>query len=959
MRAVTGDSSRSVALFGGMRSCRPVPLLLLALCAGLVGCGGDTRLFPAPEGEDDEAPEAPETPAEVFAEPACAVAADSAMALVDPMRVTHLAVADGPFSAPATWRGGQVPVDGARAQIPEGRTVTVDQDVPARLRTLRVDGTLRFAPDVDTALRVDTLVSTARGQVEIGTEAAPISPEVTARVVFADFGAMDPSCDARQVGRGAVLMGTTRIHGAAKTARAALAEPARAGDMQVRLREAPTGWRPGDRIAVAGTQAGDPQSDEIRVVAAVEADRVRFTEALAREHAAPRPGLDVHVANLTRNVVLASENPARLHRGHLMFMRTLAVDARFVALVDMGRTDKTQPLDDLFFEFPDDALGNGGSAPITFSVSEGPRTNVRGRYPLHFHRGGVDPNGAPALVQGSVVEGSPGWGFVLHSAHAHFVDNVAYGVHGTAFYTEAGDEIGLMRGNIAMRTVNPAFEYDSEGGAIDPDLGFANQEFGNDGDGYWLSGHGVALIDNVSAGATAHGFIVWADGLVEADLPNPARTTVAVATLPPDFAALVPGRDRLPVWWAPWAEVRDNVAYGASIGFRVRYTHSQTYMGDGTTAFHRRPPQAYVDALAPTIDGLTVWNNRDGVLLNYTARMRLRRARIVGIGAPFVFDGGTANTGVGLDLGTEVTEGFGRVEQVSIEGFEMGIVAPRNDQWALSDLTLANATDILITEPRTGPRTLEMTNVRFDPLDGTAVAGRDRVRVRMEAAFDADGYQPYWFVLPDHVTLNGAGLYFEAQAPDFVPLADRAQIELDDAIEQVPDDFIGRTNRELQARFGLSFGGRLMPAAAARDPWIQGGRVGPAPAPARVLPRLFDMTGEGLLPEPATPSPQPELTGNHLRLDPGETVVVLRSNLHTVDGDTSPAELRYTILGLVGGRFVFRDAPGVPVTSFTQAEVDAGVLRFVHDGGAAPRYTARVTDGVSSSERAVQVVLRR
>jgi hypothetical protein len=49
----------------------------------------------------------------------------------------------------------------------------------------RVDGSLSFAPDVDTALAVRTLVVTERGRLTIGSVAEPVRPE--ARLVL-------PSC---------------------------------------------------------------------------------------------------------------------------------------------------------------------------------------------------------------------------------------------------------------------------------------------------------------------------------------------------------------------------------------------------------------------------------------------------------------------------------------------------------------------------------------------------------------------------------------------------------------------------------------------------------------------------------------------------------------------------------------------------------------------------------------------
>ncbi|MEM9304571.1 MAG: G8 domain-containing protein [Pseudomonadota bacterium] len=507
--------------------------------------------------------------------------------LVAAADATHIAAASGRWEAPLTWSGGLVPDRDARVLIPESLAVTIDTRLDATLSTVRVDGALRFASDADTALRLDTLVTTCTGLLAIGSADAPVAADRRASITFVDNGPVDGLEDPAQIGRGAVLLGRTEFHGAPRTHRAILDVHPRAGAATIRLKQAPEGWRVGDLLTITGTVAGDPRSDELRQIAAIDGTTISLATPLSLDHVPPASDLNVYVANLTRNIVIASESAEVAHRGHVMFMHTLDVDVRNVAFENLGRTDKRRELDDLFFEFEEDVVGNATSAGVVFEVEEGPRTNIRGRYPVHFHRGGVAPGSTPARISGSVVFDSPGWGFVMHSAHVHMIDNVSYAVQGSGFYTEAGDEIGLLQGNIAVRSANDAFVLD-DGGAIDPDLGADQQEFGNDGEGFWLSGHRVALIDNVSAGSTGHGFIYWTDGLVEADIPEPARMSVRVADLP--NGDLIPGRESIPTWWAPMAPIRGNEAYGSMIGFRFRYAYSQAYLGEGGSAFHKPPP---------------------------------------------------------------------------------------------------------------------------------------------------------------------------------------------------------------------------------------------------------------------------------------------------------------------------------------------------------------------------------
>ena len=572
--------------------------------------------------------------------------------------VTHRAAQSGPWLDPATW-GGTLPGNGAVAQIPEELTVTVDGMVADRLETIRIDGTLIFAHDRDTEIQVDTLVSTCSGRLQIGTESQPIDVNATARVMFIDDG---PVLDTQRVGRGAVLLGTTTIFGAAKTHKAVITPQARQGDTVINLMSAPSGWQVNDQLIITGTEINNPRSDEVRLITSINGMIVTLNQALNLDHTAPSQDLNVYVANATRNVEFVSENTAIQRRGHIMFM-SANVNIRNARFTELGRTDKSEPLDDFEFEpHPDSGDDFFASADVIALGGD----NRRGRYVLHFHQLGVDPNSTPALVQGSVVFNGPGWGFVNHSSHVHFIDNVAYGLQGAGFYTEAGNEIGLMQGNIAIRTFNPNFTLDDQG-AIDPDLGLLRMDFGNDGDGYWFSGNMVRVINNVSAGASAHGFIYWTDGIMEATQPTSTRVTVNVQDLA--GGELVTNRDTLPVWWAPLAENRGNESYGATVGFRSRYVNSASYtFENGGTDFHEPPGQAYIDTLNPEVRELTVWGNRDGVLLNYNEKMSLIDSRVVGFGpgtSVFSFNPGTAKSGIGLDVGNDATHGPAQVSRGS------------------------------------------------------------------------------------------------------------------------------------------------------------------------------------------------------------------------------------------------------------------------------------------------------
>ena len=101
----------------------------------------------------------------------------------------------------------------------------------------------------------------------------------------------------------------------------------------------------------------------------------------------------------------------------------------------------------------------------------------------------------------------------------------------------------------------------------------------------------------------------------------------------------------------------------------------------------------------------------------------------------------------------------------------------------------------------------------------------------------------------------------------------------------------------------------------------------------------------------------PTIVANSVQLSSGAATLVLRA----VDGDTPASALGYAVSDMVGGRFEFVGKPGEPIVAFTQADVDAGAVRLVHDGSvAAPSYVLTLTDGVStvtSSAPAVSFVV--
>jgi Cadherin-like/Cadherin domain len=91
----------------------------------------------------------------------------------------------------------------------------------------------------------------------------------------------------------------------------------------------------------------------------------------------------------------------------------------------------------------------------------------------------------------------------------------------------------------------------------------------------------------------------------------------------------------------------------------------------------------------------------------------------------------------------------------------------------------------------------------------------------------------------------------------------------------------------------------------------------------------------------------PVLTANRLDISEGGSAA---PSIAAADSDSPASALTFSVTGASGGRFELTSAPGVAVTTFNQADLDAGRLRFVSDGSeAAPAYQLSVSDGLITS----------
>lgn len=565
--------------------------------------------------------------------------------LVPRSEATHVAVRDGDWFDPNTWYEGRIPDAGAKVLIPKGVSVRYDGESDESLFTVRVDGELSFATDTDTKMLLDTMAISTSGRLEIGTEDNPVQDDVRAEIVIANNGDIDVGWDPTLLSRGVISHGEAEIHGAAKTAYTKVAAAPMAGDNEIHLAETPDNWSVGDTIVLTGTHKTgwtwngqekehiESQDEEV-VISAINGSTVTIDRALQYDHDAPRDDLSAYVANMSRSVTFSSEDGEATevhHRGHVMFMHNDDVDVRYAAFDDLGRTDKSEPA--FHVETLDTVEAD---------------TNIQARYSLHFHKTGTEDQDNPAIAFGNTVSGSPGWGYVHHSSHAEFVQNIAFDVFGAAFVAEDGDETGLWWENMAIKS--EGIGYGDAKAKSGDDV--HRDDVGRTGDGFFFGGRAVESGHNIAANTT-HGY-VW---MLRAADANP---TAEQLDHPDAFYGREPrGNDQIPI-----QGFHDNEAFGTQVGMIV--IKSSTWQGH---------------EVRTVMDGFTNWETSEGVNLTYTSHYTLKDFDLLGTTNTDKIsraDTGFKFGGLTFDL---VLNGF------KAEGFELGMELDQRaeDTWTDAD----------------------------------------------------------------------------------------------------------------------------------------------------------------------------------------------------------------------------------------------------------------------------------
>ena len=616
---------------------------------------------------------------------------DPVQKLIDTTQHTHKAVKSGSWSDPKTWSDGRVPGEDAKVLISKGVTVTYDAISEAALKTVAIEGDLKFATNKDTQLKVETILNAASGQLDVGSAAKSVEADKQARIIFTSDTsiASNAKWDPKQLTKGLVSHGTVNIYGADKADQLTLVGDASKGASVLKFQEAPQGWKVGDRIVLGGTEYSSRGKDsdnsrfqdEVLKVTSINGKEVRFVNedikgsnnnVLRFNHtrsniAGSADKLSLYAANLSRNVSFETENGKDVaigRRAHVMLMHNPNVKVLNAGFYNLGRSDKTKLVDDVNKNID----GSGGKG-----------TNPRGRYALHLHRTGADDiNGQAAIVRGNAVEGSPGWGIVQHDSHAGLEDNVVFDVVGAGIASEAGNEIGWWKNNMTIKTTGmPVVEFNRQAYVRD-----RLYDFGVQGSGFWVQGaaqiknSGNKAISSNSAGLDLFGGALNRKYLQDA-------TTLEISNLPPELRKLFPaGQKEVDIRDVPMATVEGFVSYNANTGLRV-WGHKTDVNGE--LAFNTKDIETAHKGKS-FIKDFTLWGNRfRGASVQYSSNINLDNGLVLGN------ENGKAKAfGAGL-LNNQAS--YGTVfNDLTVAGFEVGVdVAKPNTDKEFISSTVSNS----------------------------------------------------------------------------------------------------------------------------------------------------------------------------------------------------------------------------------------------------------------------------
>jgi hypothetical protein len=371
--------------------------------------------------------------------------------------------------------------------VPAGQTVNLPTS--GTYDYIEVAGTLRVSRSTNTTVSFTHLIVLPGGVLDVGRVDDPIPCGVQVLLIVRNV-PIDTTKDPYQWGNGLVNFGRQTRVGCAKTAFLETAGDLHTGDTHVTLSSGPSGWAVGDEVLIPDTTAPSvvqttTQYGPLLVarretpvfIAAINGANVTLNKGLDFDHLSVvtpnnQIALKPRAANLTRNIVLQSENQAGT-RGHSVDVgETATWDVEYNAVLGMGRT-LAAPIDNTDLSKTPPHIG----------------TNQIARYATHHHH--VDSSPGSQEI-GNVVRGNPNtakWGLSVHVTSDVLVqDSIYLDFPGAGMVTEDGPEVrNVFRHNlVAYSGVGSSRPEDAQ--TFHADQNLTNNCPGCEGSAFWFHG---------------------------------------------------------------------------------------------------------------------------------------------------------------------------------------------------------------------------------------------------------------------------------------------------------------------------------------------------------------------------------------------------------------------------------------------------------------------------------------
>ena len=577
---------------------------------------------------------------------------------------TIISKQSGDWFNASTWSDGRIPGVDDVVKIVQGHAVNYKGISNEALAALGVKGTLTFDSTVNSRIKVGTILVYREGKLDVGTQSNPITGNVEIVIANRPLATFEPdpitkSYDPLQFGTGLVAFGEVNIHGRAMTPTwVKLAEEPLAGQNTLTLETTPLGWTVGDKIVLPDTRqtpiirrySSQPivpielQLEEF-TISSISGNTITLSKPLAYDHLGGRDSEGTligmpHIGNLTRNIVIRSEDPNGV-RGHALFTERAKVDIRYASFIGMGRTTAA-PLDN--------TIAVDG---IVTHIG----TNQIGRYPIHMHHhmGPENPSntGYQFALVGNAVDDGAKWGIAIHNSHFGLIDdNVVYNVEGSSIITEEGNErenvfsnnFAVKSGTIIQSIYNPTY-----GGVTGKNRPLKFGDFGWEGSALWFTGNDNIVTGNVAANAAFAGVMYN------------ARPSGFASNQPlvPNFRGA--DIDDLTQWtdynksWAP--EIRlseDNEVYASGVGIWVGFAGIVGNISNYTLWNIKQWGMYSKRNMSVSYDNITIISNQEVSNQNSITRM---------------------NKGIDLN-GLTYQSGHVALRNIRVEGFNLGIDLP-------------------------------------------------------------------------------------------------------------------------------------------------------------------------------------------------------------------------------------------------------------------------------------------